>query len=919
MGLSKEIILTVKDYEIKLNRDIKFYENDTIDLCFSILEYGIEVKDGVAVNKLMPINALRAYMLIETPQGVDYAESTKVENNRVIFNLGNKYSQFIGIGRMQIVIKDNDGCRVTLPEFPFEIRESINSDWEKVTTFLSTENSEIIIDEFGKKIEMKKISEMEEATVLPINSYSMILDNNGNKKIKTNLITQKIENDLQLINEQLGQKADKTAIQNIQQQVNGNNAEIIQARGEYDVLNDRLDSIDSENIKNISINLLSTNKYIGENTNGAIATKVDDKTYRVECTESWGGTFNRRVKISNGKTYLIISKVKANSDNDLGKNCGFYCYQYSSDGVNLGAISPIADDYYIASTSLTSDYTTLHYAFTPTQEEVDYIDLGLTIPSQGATFVVTEQIILDVTSLTKDMIKTINFPNMEYWSGKIDNYVLYSRVSNYSKESGTSNIANSLDSEYHDSLKQECYLEAQRYTNAKLSEALSTPFVNETDKLTWTSLTREAGTSSGYWFDNITSNLSSNSHYLYIVRWVGGNKDAFLRCEELRNYVWYPTSSIVNEHSENDEEKIQSFIFSTDDTVTSPNICCVTNNVTLETNINLTAELYRITNSKYVDEMFAYKIAVAYEKGNTIDTYDFSDKPKWEVANKWSGKNVLVIGDSITAARKWQLKLSEELGMNVTTHAKGGVGAIQMVDGDKGLGGDYDNETNADGTLLPLTVEDVQDKDLIVLLPCYNDRGKEDGEIGDCYDPSNETNNNIVGVVQYAINRIYEELKKANNLNCKILIATPHCVGKYNYVDANGYEEYPTNSGRTMETMCNIIKGVANHNNIHVCDLWHNSGINKFTWGIYGANPNPVNEFYTKYELNANGETIGQTPLRYVTGNSYYQIRDGVVVLEQYTGMSPCPYNGDQLHCSDLGYARIGECIVGAIINAYGY
>ena len=215
MGLSKEIVLTVKDYEIKLNRDIKFYENDTIDLCFSILEYGIEVKDGVAVNKLMPINALKSYMLIETPQGVDYAESTKVENNRVVFNLGNKYSQFIGIGRMQIVIKDNDGCRITLPEFPFEIRESINSNWDKDITVFSTENNEIIIDEFGRKIELKKISEMEEANTLPINSYSMILDNNENKKIKTNLITQKIENDLQLVNEQLDNIAYNKVFNNI--------------------------------------------------------------------------------------------------------------------------------------------------------------------------------------------------------------------------------------------------------------------------------------------------------------------------------------------------------------------------------------------------------------------------------------------------------------------------------------------------------------------------------------------------------------------------------------------------------------------------------------------------------------------------------------------------------------------------------
>lgn len=214
MGLSKEIILTVKDYEVKLNRDIKFYENDTIDLCFSILEYGIEVKNGVAVNKLMPINALKSYMLIETPQGVDYAESTKVENNRVVFNLGDKYSQFIGIGKMQIVIKDNDGCRVTLPEFPFEIRESINSNWDRDITVLSTEENEIIIDEFGREIALKKISEMEEANILPINSYSMILDNNKNKKIKTNLITQKIENDLQLVNGQLESKANKNEVAN---------------------------------------------------------------------------------------------------------------------------------------------------------------------------------------------------------------------------------------------------------------------------------------------------------------------------------------------------------------------------------------------------------------------------------------------------------------------------------------------------------------------------------------------------------------------------------------------------------------------------------------------------------------------------------------------------------------------------------
>ena len=59
--------------------------------------------------------------------------------------------------------------------------------------------------------------------------------------------------------------------------------------------------------------------------------------------------------------------------------------------------------------------------------------------------------------------------------------------------------------------------------------------------------------------------------------------------------------------------------------------------------------------------------------------------------------------------------------------------------------------------------------------------------------------------------------------------------------------------------------------------------------------------------------------MRYVKGNSYYQLRNGRVVLEEYTGVAPYPFVGDQLHCSSLGYARIGECIVGSIIKSYGY
>ena len=286
--------------------------------------------------------------------------------------------------------------------------------------------------------------------------------------------------------------------------------------------------------------------------------------------------------------------------------------------------------------------------------------------------------------------------------------------------------------------------------------------------------------------------------------------------------------------------------------------------------------------------------------------------------NKWYNKKVLVIGDSITAAKKWQLKLEELLKMNVTTHAKGGVGTIAMTDGDKGLGGDYDNETDAEGTLYPLSITDVQDKDLIIVLPAYNDRGKEDGELGDCYNPNGGGQSTIAGLIQYSINRIYEVLQSANNLKCKILYATPHCAGKYPWIDADGYEDWPANSGRTMETLGNTIKKVCQYNNIPVCDLWHESGINKFNWTVFGSNPNAENTQYSPYELNSEGNPVNNTRIRYITGNSYYQWRDGKVVLEEYKESSPYPYNGDQLHCSSDGYARIGECICGSVIKSYG-
>ena len=127
---SRKILLTVNDYNITLSRDIKFYQNDTIELCFTILEYETTfTEDNTCIHELIQLVPLKAYMLIESPEGEDYVEATSIRSNEVVFRLSRNHTNFVGIGRLQIVLKDANGCRITLPSFPFEIKESINPYW----------------------------------------------------------------------------------------------------------------------------------------------------------------------------------------------------------------------------------------------------------------------------------------------------------------------------------------------------------------------------------------------------------------------------------------------------------------------------------------------------------------------------------------------------------------------------------------------------------------------------------------------------------------------------------------------------------------------------------------------------------------------------------------------------------------------
>ncbi len=284
----------------------------------------------------------------------------------------------------------------------------------------------------------------------------------------------------------------------------------------------------------------------------------------------------------------------------------------------------------------------------------------------------------------------------------------------------------------------------------------------------------------------------------------------------------------------------------------------------------------------------------------------------------WKGRKVLFIGDSLTASREYPEVVKEILGIETFYHCKGGATLKSMVDGDKGIGGDYDNETYASGILRPLMPQDVAGMDLIVLYGGYNSRGLEIGSVGDLYRPDGTGQNTVAGYMQYVIDRIYENLLAADNMLCRLLVVTVDCSGKYPWADADGYTETEPGNGKSLENMAAMQKLVAERNGIPCCDLFHNSGINPHTWAWFSRSADPENHDYSPYRLDERGKPLSTQRIRYVMGQSYYQIRDGKVVLEKYEARAPYPYIGDQLHKSPAGYRRIGEVVAGAIIAAYG-
>ena len=238
------------------------------------------------------------------------------------------------------------------------------------------------------------------------------------------------------------------------------------------------------------------------------------------------------------------------------------------------------------------------------------------------------------------------------------------------------------------------------------------------------------------------------------------------------------------------------------------------------------------------------------------------------------GKRILAVGDSLTSDGRWQKEFERVTGGSVTTHARGGVGIIDMVFGlgvaDSG-GMRYDPYTGANRELPPLDVSDVSDIDVLIFYGGYNERHMEYGNDGDVYPEQNT----LFGKFNAVMTRIYSLLDEAKNRNCRVIMISPHCVGRYDWVDADGTEEFPKGSGRTLGTMSEVVRRVAEKYGAEFFDAYHLSGIGPDNWCKYA--------------------------------NSPVALRPDYDPEKEYE--APYPMFADQAHLNGEGYAKLGRAI----------
>ena len=196
----------------------------------------------------------------------------------------------------------------------------------------------------------------------------------------------------------------------------------------------------------------------------------------------------------------------------------------------------------------------------------------------------------------------------------------------------------------------------------------------------------------------------------------------------------------------------------------------------------------------------------------------------------WGGNRVkmLAIGASLTAAKKWQYYVGDAINAEVATHALGGSSVITQVDGD--------------GSFPALTADDVRDVDIVIIFGAFNDYRDAVNNLG-AVDDMYPAEPSFIGKLNYAVKRIYECARNADNNNLRVVLMSPYNFGGGSYCNATGLT--------AGEQMFDGFKACSLRYSAQLIDLLHCGQIAEQNWDIFCLGAGAVNQTYLPYIASA--------------------------------------------------------------------
>ena len=314
-------------------------------------------------------------------------------------------------------------------------------------------------------------------------------------------------------------------------------------------------------------------------------------------------------------------------------------------------------------------------------------------------------------------------------------------------------------------------------------------------------------------------------------------------------------------------------------------------------------------------ESFPEESNILYE--NVATQEPSQGNPAQREEESWlKGKKMLVIGDSQCAfpTDSWQQYAAEALGMTYRTHAKDGIGIIPMVDGD-GSGkhpADYNPDNHDSNQILyELDTIDVRDVDVVVMMGFYNVRqlcteenhGGNDTDVYPWY-------NSFKGRLNYAVEKVQKLLFDCKNWECKLILVSPHCYGKYPWYDKTGYDD--------GDYITDAVKHVAEYQKVKFIDLMHSGVVDSTSWNMYQNESNPYSRYYVPCDGVNDGTNKPFPSLEAAPTGAAYNGKFITIEGEEgcyfyrggwYPSPYPCVWNADQLHLNKAGRKVVGEYI----------